>query len=114
MAEPAPGHLHQGGILISRGGTNHIVCVGGGVFRWERAICDRVQLLTLAKVCNHFLMYAVLSVLLSKSITFSKEGRGWNVGGTVMGLGGMGHECPLGAGPGSRLGEWHHIFFYTL
>ncbi len=26
-AEPAPGHLHQGGIWISRGGTNHVVCV---------------------------------------------------------------------------------------
>ncbi len=31
QAEPAPGHLHQGGILISRGGTNHVcVCVWGG------------------------------------------------------------------------------------
>ncbi len=40
-AEPAPGHLHQGGILISRGGTNHFVCVcvwgggGGGGVGWE-------------------------------------------------------------------------------
>ncbi len=47
-----------------------------------RVICDRMQLLMLANVCNRFLMCAVLSVSLSvsKSITFSKEGRGWKVG----------------------------------
>ncbi len=52
------------------------VCVSGG--GGNRAICDRVQLLTLAKACNRVLMCAVLSVSLSlsKSITFSKEGRG--------------------------------------
>ncbi len=73
--EPVPGHLHQGGILISRGGTNQVVCVG--VSGGKRAICDHVQLLMLAKACNRFLMCAVLSVSLSlsKSITFSKEGR---------------------------------------
>ncbi len=99
--ETAPGHLHQGGICISRGGTNHVVCVGGGSVG-KRAICDRVQLLTLAKVCNRFLMCAVLSVSLShsKSITFSKEGRGWKVGGTVTHLGGYGPQMPpLGANP---------------
>ncbi len=55
------------------------VCVGGGGNSGgKRAICDRVQLLTLAKACNRFLMCAVLSVSLSlsKSIKFSKEGRG--------------------------------------
>ncbi len=35
---------------------------------------------------NRFLMCVVLSVSLSKSITFSKEGRGWKVGGTVTRL----------------------------
>ncbi len=57
-----------------------------------------MQLLMLTKVCNCFLMCAVLSVSLSlsKSITFSKEGRGLKVGGTVTRLGGGGtaHECP--------------------
>ncbi len=48
-----------------------------------------MQLLTLAKACNCFLMCAVLSVSLSKSIKYSKEGRGWKVGGTVTRLGGM-------------------------
>ncbi len=55
------------------------VCVGGGGNSGgKRAICDRVQLLTLAKACNRFLMCAVLSVSLSlsKSIKFSEEGRG--------------------------------------
>ncbi len=66
------------------------LCVGGAVSGGKRAICDRVQLLTLAKACNSFLMCAVLSVSLSKSITFSKEGRGWKVGGTVTCLGGHG------------------------
>ncbi len=47
----------------------------------NHAICDRVQLLMLAKACNCFLMCAVLSVSLSKSIMFSKEGRGWESGG---------------------------------
>ncbi len=96
-SESAPGHLHQGGIWISRGGTNHVVCVcfgggGGGYSGGKRAIYDRVQLLTLAKACNRFLMCAVLSVSLSlsKSIRFSKEGRGWKVGGTVTRLGGHG------------------------
>ncbi len=63
----------------------------------KRAICDRVKLLTLAKACNCFLMCAVLSVSLSllKSITFSKEGRGWKLGGTVTRLGGgTARECP--------------------
>ncbi len=55
------------------------VCVyvgsGGGD---NRAVCDRVQLLMLAKACNRILMCSVLSVSLSlsKSITFIKEGRG--------------------------------------
>ncbi len=49
---------------------------GGGDSGGKRAICDRVQLLTLAKACNHFLMCAVLLVSLSKLITFSKEGGG--------------------------------------
>ncbi len=44
----------------------------------------------LPKACNLFLMCAVLSVSLSKSITFSKKGRGWKVGGTVTCLGGHG------------------------
>ncbi len=67
---------------------------GGGGLGGKRAICDRVQLLLLAKACNHFLMCAVLSVLLSlsKSITFSKEGREWKVGGTVMCLGVHGQQ----------------------
>ncbi len=38
------GHLYQGGIWISRGGTNHVVCVC-----CVCAICDRAQLLTLPK-----------------------------------------------------------------
>ncbi len=73
--EPAPGHLHQGGILISWGGKKG---GGGGGSGGKRAICDRVQLLTLVKACNRFLMCAVLevSLSLSKLITFSKEGRG--------------------------------------
>ncbi len=56
---------------------------GGGGSGGKRASCDRVQLLTLAKACNCILMCAVLSVSLSlsKSITFSKEGKGWKVGG---------------------------------
>ncbi len=73
------------------------VCVlGGGDSAGKRAICDRVQLLMLAKACNRFLMCAVLSVSLSllKSITFSKEGRGWKVGGTVTRLGGHGPRMP--------------------
>ncbi len=41
------------------------VCVeGGGDSGGKRAICDRVQLLTLAKACNRFLICAVLSVSL--------------------------------------------------
>ncbi len=41
-------------------------------------------------------MCAVLSVSLSlsKSITFSKEGRGWKVGGTVTRSGGHGPRMP--------------------
>ncbi len=70
------------------------VCGGGGGLGGKRAICDRVQLLTLAKACNRFLMCVVLSVLLSLSITFSKEGRGWKVEGTVTRLGGTACECP--------------------
>ncbi len=83
------------------GGTNHVVCVcvcveGGWDSGGKRAIYNRVQLLTLAKACNRFLMCAVLSVSLplSKSITFSKEGRGWKVGGTVTRLGGHGPRMP--------------------
>ncbi len=62
----------------------------------KHAICDRVQLLTLTKACNCFLMCTVLSLSLSlsKSITFSKEERGWKVGGTVTRLGGTARECP--------------------
>ncbi len=73
-------------------------CSGG-----KHAICDRVQLLSLAKACKRFLMCAVLSVSvsLSKSITFSKEGRGWKVGGTVTRLGGHSPRMPpLGTSPG--------------
>ncbi len=76
------GHLYQGGIWISRGGTNHVVCVC--------CVCARS---VIACSCwrslkgNRF-MCVVLSVSLSlsKSITFSKEGRGWKVGGTVTRL----------------------------
>ncbi len=48
-AEPAPGHLHQGGIGISRGGTNHVGGGGGGgggpggkraCSLWSRAVAD--------------------------------------------------------------------------
>ncbi len=53
--------LYQGwrqGISISRGGTRG----GGGVVGLGvNAICDRVQLLTLVKVCNAFHMSAVFS-----------------------------------------------------
>ncbi len=69
QAEPAPGR----GAFEFLGGAQITlrvrVCVSGGT----RAIYDRVQLLTLAKACNRFLMCAVLSVSLSlsKSITFS-------------------------------------------
>ncbi len=84
QTELAPGHLHRGGIWISRVSTNHIVwvCVWGGALA---SVAD-------AKACNRFLMCAVLSVSLSlsKSITFSKEGRGWKVEGTVINLGGGG------------------------
>ncbi len=67
-------------------------------------IQHRVQLLMLANACNRLLMCDVLSVSLLKSITFSKEGGGWKVGGTVtrLGGGGGGHGPrmpPLGAGP---------------
>ncbi len=118
--EPAPGHLHQGGIWISRGGggTNHIVCecvcvcvcvgVGGGMAReCPPTICDRVQLLTLAKACSRFLMCTVLSVSLSlsKSIMFSKKGRGWKVRGTVTRLGGG--AWPANAPPWRRPCLWH-------
>ncbi len=51
------------------------------------AICDRVQLLTLPK--GQSLSYVLCFIgftSLSKSITFSKEGRGWKVGGTVTRL----------------------------
>ncbi len=69
--EPAPGHLHQGGILISGEKINKSRCVWrGGGFGWE--------------ACNRFLMCTVLSVSLSKSIIFSKKGRGWKAG----------RECP--------------------
>ncbi len=48
---PVPGHLYQGGIWMSRERhKSRCVCdrgEGGGGF-----ICDRVQLLTLAKACN--------------------------------------------------------------
>ncbi len=52
--EPAPGHLHQGGIWISRGSQMLLsapqsvcvcVCVLGGGGGGERAICDREHLL---------------------------------------------------------------------
>ncbi len=108
QAEPAPGHLHQGGILISRGGTNHVVCVcvwGGGWVKWEachpwsRAVGDAresVQLL----LCVLFYRF---SLPLLKSIMFSKEGREWKVGGIVTRLGGHGPRMPpLGAGPGFK------------
>ncbi len=79
--------------------------VGGGS-GGKRAICDRVQLLLLAKACNHFLMCAVLSLLLSlslsKSITFSKEGREWKVGGTVMCLGVHSQQMPWGVSCADR------------
>ncbi len=87
----------EGGREGGRGGGRS---VGKGSVG-KRAICDRVKLLTLAKACNCFLMCAVLSVSLSllKSITFSKEGRGWKLGGTVTRLGGHGPRMPpLGAG----------------
>ncbi len=41
--EPAPEHLHQGGIQISRGGKNHIVCEGEVGLGGKCAIGDRVQ-----------------------------------------------------------------------
>ncbi len=57
-------------------------------------------------------MCAVLSVSLSKSITFRKEGRGWNVGGTVTRLGGHGPQMPpLGSGPDSAW--WAAFGFVT-
>ncbi len=60
-----------------------------------------MQLLTLAKACNRFLMCAVLSVSLSllKSIMFSKEGRGWKVGG---------QSNVLGADPGMHAFYKHY------
>ncbi len=72
------------------------MCGGGGGFDGKRTICDRVQLLTLAKACNFFLACSVLSVLLSKSITFSKEGRAWKVGGHSNSFGGA---RPMNAPP---------------
>ncbi len=57
-------------------------------------------------------MCAVLSVSLLKSITFRKEGRGWNVGGTVTRLGGHGPQMPaLGSGPDSAW--WAAFGFMT-
>ncbi len=53
-------------------------------------------------VGNRFLMCAVLSVSisLSKSITFSKEGVGWKVRGTITRFGGHGPPMPpLGTWP---------------
>ncbi len=100
--EPAPGHLHQGAFEFL-GGAQITFCVsGGGDSGGKRAICDRVQLLTLAKACNHFLMCAVLLVSLSKLITFSKEGGG----GHSNSFGGARPtNAPLGAGPASTI-QW--------
>ncbi len=47
---------------------------GGGDSAGKRAICDRVQLLTLAKACNRFLMCAVYRFHFHFETSFSKEG----------------------------------------
>ncbi len=41
--ELAPEHLHQGGIKMSMGGKNHIVCEGEVGLGGKRAIGDCVQ-----------------------------------------------------------------------
>ncbi len=70
------------------------MCVSGvgGYLDGKRAICDRVQLLTLAKACNRFLMCAVLLVSLRfrNRSSSARRGEDEKVGGTVTRLGGGG------------------------
>ncbi len=87
-AEPAPGHLHQGGIWISRGAQSS--CVWWGFRVGSVPICDRVRAWCSLKACRRFLI-----ALFFIGFTFAfeidhihKEGRGWKVGGIVTRLGG--------------------------
>ncbi len=74
------GHLCQGGILISRGGTNHVLCVCVCV------ICDRVQLLTLAKVQSLSYVCCFVSFTFAFEIDHVQQGGERKVGGTVTRL----------------------------
>ncbi len=101
--KPASGLLHQGGIWVSRGGKNPIVCGGGGEggFDGKRTICDRVQLLTLAKACNFFLRALFYRFCFRNRSRSASRGDHRKRGGTVTRLGGLGPWMPppLGVGP---------------
>ncbi len=73
-------HLYQGGILISRGGGHKSRCV------CVCAICDRVQLLTLAKVQSLSYVRCFIGFTFTFKIDHVQQGGERKVGGTVTRL----------------------------
>ncbi len=104
--EPAPGHLHQGGIWISRGGTNHVARTrrGGGGIRvgsvqsMIACSCWRSLKHAIAFLCALFYRFHFRFRNRSRS---ARRGEDEKWGGTVIRLGGHSPRMPpLGAGPG--------------